>query len=469
MEGEIYQKPSKGAHILVLPYPLQGHINPMLQFSKRLASKGLQVTVIITSSLSNQLLTPQTNFTSSPLEFLRIFDGFEGEPIKDDIEAYLEHLKVCISESLFELLKHYKQNNTSLHPTPKMVIYDAFMPWILEVVRKCGLEGAPFFTQSCVVNTIYYHAYNGDLSTSLRGSDLVSLPSVGSLLRVDDLPSFVSTPSLYPVALVKLLLDQFSNLKELNCLFVNTMDMLEIEVVNWMTNQWPVKTIGPCIPSTYLDKRLPDDKDYGLSLFEAQTNACIQWLDAREPASVVYISMGSMASLGNEQMGEIAKGLDKSSKYFLWVVRASEENKLPLNFKEKTSQKALIVSWCPQLEVLAHHAIGCFVTHCGWNSTLEAISLGVPMIAFPQWTDQPTNAKCIVDHWKIGVRVRVDENGFLSADEIEFCIREVMEGEFTKEIKNNATKWRHLTRQAMEEGGSSDRNIEEFVSKLLHP
>lgn len=235
-----------------------------------------------------------------------------------------------------------------------------------------------------------------------------------------------------------------------------------------MTSQWSVKTIGPCIPSMYLDKRLPNDKDYGLSLFEPQTDACIQWLDAREIGSVVYISMGSLASLGSEQMQEIAKALEDCNKYFLWVVRGSEENKLPLSFKERTSSKGLIVNWCPQLEVLAHDALGCFVTHCGWNSTLEAISLGVPMVTFPQWTDQPTNAKCIVDFWKIGVRVRVDDKGFLNSHELELCIREVMEGERAIEIKSNATKWKHLTKEAMEEGGSSNANIEEFVTKLLY-
>ncbi|KAG5589098.1 hypothetical protein H5410_039612 [Solanum commersonii] len=54
-------------------------------------------------------------------------------------------------------------------------------------------------------------------------------------------------------------------------------------------------------------------------------------------------------------------------------------------------------------------SIGCFLTHCGWNSTLESISLGVPMVAIPQWTDQPTNAKLVKDVWEIGVRAKQDE------------------------------------------------------------
>ena len=139
-----------------------------------------------------------------------------------------------------------------------------------------------------------------------------------------------------------------------------------------MASQWPFKTIGPAIPSMYLDKRLKDDKEYGLNLFKPDMDICMKWLDTKEIGSVVYISFGSMATLGEEQMEEITWGLKNSNCYFLWVVRDAEEKKLPNNFLQETAEKGLVVSWCPQLEVLAHKAIGCFMTHCGWNSTLEA-------------------------------------------------------------------------------------------------
>ncbi|CAI0459492.1 unnamed protein product [Linum tenue] len=112
---------------------------------------------------------------------------------------------------------------------------------------------------------------------------------------------------------------------------------------------------------------------------------------------------------------------------------------------------------CPQLEVLDHHAVGCFVTHCGWNSTLEALSLGVPMVAMPQWTDQGTNAKYIEDVWKIGVRGVVEK-----------CLREVMEGKKGEEMKSNAKKWKRVMEEAVSEGGSSNKNINEFVDSLIH-
>nr|POF23322.1 udp-glycosyltransferase 74f2 [Quercus suber] len=110
-------------------------------------------------------------------------------------------------------------------------------------------------------------------------------------------------------------------------------------------------------------------------------------------------------------------------------LKASEEAKLPEMFVEDIGNKGLVVQWSPQLEVLANKAIGCFLTHCGWNPTLEALSLGVPLVGMPQWTDQIPNSKFVQDVWKMGVRSKVGENGIVGREEIEFCIREVMEGE----------------------------------------
>ena len=151
-----------------------------------------------------------------------------------------------------------------------------------------------------------------------------------------------------------------------------------------MTSRSPVKTIGPTISSIYLDKQLEDDKKYGLNLFKPDADACMKWLDKRKTGSVIYAAFGSLVALGEEQMEELTLGLKNSNCHFLWVVRETEQKKLPINFLHEKSEKGLVVSWCPQLEVLAHKAIGCFMTHCGWNSTLEALSLGVPMVAMPQ-------------------------------------------------------------------------------------
>nr|DAD25164.1 TPA_asm: hypothetical protein HUJ06_026628 [Nelumbo nucifera] len=241
------------------------------------------------------------------------------------------------------------------------------------------------------------------------------------------------------------------------------------QVVEWMTKRLPTPllTIGPAVPSMYLDKRVAGDKDYGLNLFKPDKGSCMNWLDKRAARSVVYVSFGSMAALSAEQIEEIAWGLRRSNTYFLWVLRSDQDDKLPGEFLMETAEKGLIVRWCSQLEVLAREAIGCFITHCGWNSTLEALSTGVAMVGMPQWTDQTTNAKLVMDVWRIGVRARPDDKGIVSREEVERCIVEVMEGERGKQIKKNAIKWKNLAREAVDEGGSSDKNIDGFIAKLV--
>jgi pathogen-inducible salicylic acid glucosyltransferase len=107
------------------------------------------------------------------------------------------------------------------------------------------------------------------------------------------------------------------------------------------------------------------------------------------------------------------------------------------------------------------------VTHCGWNSTLEGLNFGVPMVAVPQLVDQSTNAKFITDVWKIGLKAQADEKGLVRREAAKHCIRDIMVGERGKEIKKNALKWRKLAKEAVDKGGSSDKNIEEFVTKLV--
>jgi pathogen-inducible salicylic acid glucosyltransferase len=235
-----------------------------------------------------------------------------------------------------------------------------------------------------------------------------------------------------------------------------------------MTRIWPLRTIGPTIPSMFLDNGLEDDKNYGFDIFKPNTDTCMKWLNGQPKGSVVYVSFGSLVAFEVEQMEEIAWGLRMSNRCFLWVVRELEEAKLPKNFVEETSEKGLVVRWCPQLEVLAHEAVGCFVTHCGWNSTLEALSFGVPMVGVPYFSDQSTNLKYIIDIWKTGLKGSADEKGIVRREATEHCIREIMEGERGKEIKKNALKWRKLAKEAVDGGGSSDKNIEEFVAKLVH-
>ncbi|CAN0843676.1 UDP-glycosyltransferase 74C1, partial [Linum grandiflorum] len=156
-----------------------------------------------------------------------------------------------------------------------------------------------------------------------------------------------------------------------------------------------------------------------------------------------------------KQTAEVAAALQNIRRPFLWVVRKSEQDKLPAGFVSGVL-------------VLPHNSTGCFVTHCGWNSTIEALSLGVPMVGGPQFADQPTNAKFVEDMWKVGVRLKKLDDGIMRKEAIEKGITEVIEGDRTKCIRRNAEKWKSLARATVAEGGTSANNIQEFVAQLTN-
>jgi pathogen-inducible salicylic acid glucosyltransferase len=241
-----------------------------------------------------------------------------------------------------------------------------------------------------------------------------------------------------------------------------TISCSDFKALTVLKNYFHARAIGPCVP--FLPGADGHGSAYGMSLLEPEDDTCMKWLNTKPANSVVYVSFGSFASLITKQMEELAQGLKGSGKNFLWVVRAAEQKTLPKGFVENPGEKGLVVTWSPQLKVLAHEAIGCFLTHCGWNSTLEAISFGVPMLAMPQWTDQPTNAKFIEEIWGTGVRAKVDEEGLVGRDEIMRCVEDVMDGEKGCQIRKNAQKWKDLAIEAISEGGSSDHNLDEFVA-----
>ncbi|XP_022769551.1 UDP-glycosyltransferase 74G1-like [Durio zibethinus] len=447
-------------HVLIFPYPGQGHINPMLQFAKRLVSKGVKVTLVTTIFLSKSLFSDPS---AASIDLRTISDGFDegGYGQAGSADVYVPTFRSVGSTSLTSLIKKLVDTGYPIHA----LVYDGFLPWALDVAKQFGIPSAVFFTQSCAVNSVYYHVSRGLLQLPLPGPN-VYLPGLPSL-QVSELPSLVCLYGSYP-AWFDVVVDQFSNVDGADWMFFNIFYELEKEVVHWMSKFWKVMTIGPTIPSVYLDRRLGNDKDYGMNLFKPNTGACMSWLNGKPKGSVIYASFGSFALLEAEQMAELAWALKGSNYYFLWVVRETEEAKLPNNFIEETSEKGLVVTWSPQLEVLSHESIGCFLTHCGFNSVLEALSLGVPMLAMPQWTDQGTNAKYVEDVWGIGIRARPDEKGIVRRTVIEQCIKELLiEGEKGKEITKNAIKWKNLAKRAVDEGGSSDKNMDEFVANLL--
>ncbi|CAJ1824803.1 unnamed protein product, partial [Sphenostylis stenocarpa] len=428
----------------------------MHHFSKMLQQQGVRVTLVTTLSFYKKL----QNVTAS-IALKTISDGFDNGGIDEagNHKTYLERFCEVGSKTLAELLHKLDRSGDPVD----CVVYDSFFSWPLEVAKRFGIVAAAFLTQNMFVNSIYYHVQQGKLRVPITENE-ISLPLLPKL-SIEDMPSFFFFTDSDIPAVLDLLVGQFSNIDKADWILCNSFYHMEKEVTDWIKKIWPnFRSIGPCITSMTSNKPVTDDEDEGVTQFKSEE--CMKWLDDKPKQSVVYVSFGSMAVFNEEQVKEIAYGLRDSENYFLWVLRTSEETKLPKDF-EKRSEKGLVVGWCSQLKVLANEAIGCFVTHCGWNSTLEGLSSGVPMVAMPYWSDQSTNAKLIADVWKIGIRTTVDEKKIVRGEVLKHCIMEIMtESERGKEVKSKVMQWKTLAAQAVSEAGTSHKNTFEFLTSL---
>jgi len=405
-----------------------------------------------------------TSKASGEVEFETISDGLPLDFDRSkDMEMVLGMLCRMGSVTLANLIERLNARSNNI----ACIVYDSIFHWVPDVAKKFNIPVALFWTQSCAIYSIYYHFRRG-LDETTNVIEIPGLP----LLNVSDMPSFLQ-PSNPHGFLKRLVLDQFKTFSEATWILGNSFDELEVEEINSMKSIAPIRTVGPLIPSAFLDGRNPEDTDSVVNLWK--TTNCMDWLNTKEPASVIYVSFGSLAVLSTEQIQEIALGLKASGYSFIWVIRPpasegeinSKEN-LPEDFLNETSDQGLIVPWCPQLQVLSHASVGAFMTHCGWNSTLESLGLGVPMLAVPQRTDQPTNSSYIAGKWKTGLRLnKRSANGLVGKEEVEKCTRRVMESQLGAELRRNALRWKELSREAMAEGGSSDKNIEEFVKEII--
>lgn len=194
----------------------------------------------------------------------------------------------------------------------------------------------------------------------------------------------------------------------------------------------------------------------------------MEWLDSQETDTVVYVNFGSITVMTSEQLTEFAWGLMNSKKTFLWIIRADlvagATAVLPPEFVEETRSRGFLASWCPQEKVLSHRAIGGFLTHCGWNSTVESICAGVPLICWPFFAEQQTNCRYSCEEWGIGMEIEGD----VKREEIERLERELMQGEKGREMKRKALEWRKFAEEAtMSPSGSSFLNFNKMVSPEL--
>jgi len=450
--------------VILVPFPAQGHLNQLLHLSRTLAARRLKVLFVSTSTHIQQARRRVQGW--NPDHFAIRFHELPMPSFSDsqpDLEnndhAFPVHLIPLIeaSEDLREPFDRLIQNLCFSNSNRIVIVHDPLLGWVQTVAAKYQ---APAYLFNCT--SAYYSAIKEkgigipECVVSQKRCHPERYLTFRSRLRAECLP--LATGHL---------MNSFRGLES------QFMDDLQ-EIRGERYGEKPLWAVGPLLPqSIWTDKKGTSD-----------VGSCLRWLDGQAPASVVYVSFGTMCSLSQQQIQELARGLEASQQPFLWVVRIADSARftaldeaqmdwisklLPEGYEGRIARRGFLVrNWAPQLDVLTHESTGGFVTHCGWNSTLESISAGVPMVAWPQHSDQFANSILVAKELKVGVEVKkwrkADENELVTAEEVEKAIRRVMaEDEEGMEMRRRVKELRDAARTAVGEGGSSWNEMESFV------
>ncbi|XP_022726482.1 7-deoxyloganetin glucosyltransferase-like [Durio zibethinus] len=469
-------------HAVCVPYPAQGHVNPMLKLAKALHHKGFHITFVNTEYNHKRLLRSRGSNSLDGLPdfcFETIPDGLPplAADATQDIPSLCHSLSTNCLDPFRELLYKLNHSTCSNGPPVTCIVSDDAMSFPIEAAEEFGILGVRFWTASacsCVCYSQFPRLVEEGLTpvTSANGITNEYLDTVIEWtpgmknIRFRDFPSYVRTTDPNDRMLNYLLKEILGDYKA-SALIFNTFDSLEQDALNTMSaiHVIPVYSIGPL---HLLADQIRDDKleQIDSNLWTEQPE-CVDWLNSKEPNSVLYVNFGSVAVMTPEQLIEFAWGLANSKKQFLWIIRpdlvTGKAAILPPEFVSETKDRGKLASWCPQEQVLKHPSVGGFLSHMGWNSTIESISAGVPMLCLPFLADQQTNCRFACREWGIGMEV--DNN--VKRDQVEILVRELMEGEKGVEMKAEATEWKKKAEKASRPGGSSFKNLDKLLTNVL--
>ncbi|PKI58463.1 UDP-glycosyltransferase 87A1 [Punica granatum] len=467
------------AHLVAIPYPGRGHINPMMNLCKLLVSKSpsIYVTFVVTEEW---LALVGSDPKPDTIRFACIPNVIPSESIRAlDFPAFIEAVLTKMEDPVERLLD-------ALDKPVIAIIADTYLFWAVRVANKRDIPIASLWTMSASVFTVFDHFelllvhrhFPADLSD--RGDEIVEYIPGLPPTRLADLTTFFGVRGRVTLQRA---LDCFPWVPKTQYLLFTNFYELESSVIDALKAKFsmPIYTVGPTIPYFELELDCSSSISLGLGAGPHQHHrpSYLQWLDSQPTASVLYISLGSFLSVSREQMTELVTGVRESGVKFLWVSRDLEENWLSDWFRGSCGideEKGVIVPWCNQLMVLSHPSVGGFWTHCGLNSTLEAIYAGVPILAFPIFWDQVPNSKLIAEDWKIGWRVKrpvavgeeEQQQLVVSGVEIAGVIRKFMdlESDEQMQLRRRAMELQEICRQAIQPGGSSYSNIDAFASEI---
>ncbi|GLT30271.1 hypothetical protein SLA2020_050800 [Shorea laevis] len=462
-------------HVLIFPFPIQGHVNSMLKLAELLVLAGLKVTFINSDHNHDRLVRftdVVARFAKYPsFQFRTVPDGLPDDHPRsgDMVMEIFDGLIVKTKPALRDLL-------VDIRPPVDCIIGDGVLGFVLDIGQELKTPVIQFRTISSCCFWVYYvipdliEARLIPISGNEDMDRLVKVvPGMESFLRIRDLPSFCQTKNIEDSSLQTIAMATRKSSRA-HALIFNTFEDLEGPILSHIRTECPkIYTIGPL--HAHLKTRLPEDQKNKASSESSNSlwavdRSCMSWLDQQEKQSVIYVSFGSITVMTREQLLEIWYGLVNSKRRFLWIVRPDSVvghggQDIPQELIEGTKERGYLIDWAPQEEVLAHWAIGGFLTHSGWNSTLESLVAGVPMICWPYFADQQLNSRYVGEVWKLGL----DMKDVCDRNVVERMINDIME-EKREEFVKSARETAKLAKESVGVGGSSYCNLDRLIEDI---
>ncbi|KAJ9539625.1 hypothetical protein OSB04_026131 [Centaurea solstitialis] len=455
-----------------------GHLVPMVELAKLIHTRHPTLSVVI-------LITPVPSGTGSTDKYIKTiststpsitFHHLPTIALPPDFSSNFIALTFGVPD-LYNPIVHDTLVTISEKSTIKAVILDFFMNAAFQVAKTLDLPTYYFYTggASALCAFLYlptiHDSTSGDMKDLDVYFDIPGIPPIHAL----DFPTvmFERESNSY-----KKFMNTAVNMAKSCGIIVNSFVGLEERAVQTVRD-------GKCIPDrpsppVYLIGPLIADGDQ----VEPKENECLKWLNSQPSKSVVFLCFGSMGVFKREQLKEIAIGLEKSGQRFLWVVRdppPGDETESTWSssggegfdlegFVARSFDKGMVVrNWAPQPAILGHDSVGGFVSHCGWNSTLEAVVAGVPMVAWPLYAEQKMNKVYLVQEIKVAMAVRMAADGFVTADAVEEAVRGLMEGDGGRTVRERVLEMSGRAKAVVEDGGSSRLELFKLTQPWIDP
>ncbi|KAL6616007.1 hypothetical protein ACP70R_038277 [Stipagrostis hirtigluma subsp. patula] len=443
-----------------------GHLTPMVQLANVFVQHGVDVTVAL---VEPQVESPHFSAAvaraaaSNPSVTFHVLPPPPPAPADAPPRGMFEYRRLMDAP-----LRDFLRSLPAVHA----LVLDMFCAGSLDVAAELGIPAYFFIASGASFLAVFLNlpsvAASMDTTFAELGDAPIRLP-VAPPFKATDLPNVLRDDDETTRAFLRMA----ERIPESKGILINTFESLEAREVRALRD-------GLCVP----DRPTPPVYCIGPLVSEGgeKQHECLEWLDAQPDSSVVFLSFGSMGTFSKQQLREIAAGLEKSGQRFLWVVRSprGEEQKigdplpepeldalLPEGFLERTKGRGLVLkSWAPQVEVLRHRATGAFVTHCGWNSTLEGVAAGVPLLCWPLYAEQRLNKVFIVEEMKLGVVLKGYDEEVVKAEEVEAKVRWVMNSEGGRALRERAAAEKSRAAEALKEGGPSQAAFVEFLNDL---